>query len=62
MNDPRTWHDLPQERVLSELEVTPAGLAETEAQQRFVQHGPNRLPEPPRRTLLVRFLLHSTTS
>jgi len=57
VNDPRTWHDLPQERVLSELEVTPQGLSEAEAQRRLVQHGPNRLPEPPRRSMLLRFLL-----
>jgi magnesium-transporting ATPase (P-type) len=57
VNDPRTWHDLPQERVLAELEVTPQGLSEAEAHQRLAQHGPNRLPEPPRRSVLLRFLL-----
>jgi calcium-translocating P-type ATPase len=57
VNDPRTWHDLPQDRVLSELDVTTQGLSEAEARQRLAQHGPNRLPDPPRRSLLVRFLL-----
>ncbi len=57
VNDPRTWHDLPQDRVLAELDVTTRGLGEAEARQRLAQHGPNRLPDPPRRSLLVRFLL-----
>lgn len=57
VDDPRTWHELSQDEVLSALEVTPQGLSQAEAQQRLAQHGPNRLPEPPRRSVLLRFLL-----
>ncbi len=57
MTDPRTWHELPQERVLAALEATPRGLREAEAQRRLARHGPNRLPDPPRRSVLLRFLL-----
>lgn len=51
------WHDRPAEATLAELGVTPDGLSEGEAQARLVRHGPNRLPEPPRRSALTRFLL-----
>jgi magnesium-transporting ATPase (P-type) len=51
------WHDRPVEATLAELGVTPDGLSEGEAQARLVRHGPNRLPEPPRRNALTRFLL-----
>jgi len=52
------WHALPQEKVLSELETTPAGLTESEALARLETHGPNRLPVPPRHGLLRRFFTH----
>jgi len=51
------WHDRSVEATLADLGVTPAGLSESEAQARLVSRGPNRLPEPPRRSALTRFLL-----
>jgi magnesium-transporting ATPase (P-type) len=57
MSKSQTWHDLPYKQVLSELHATPDGLKEAEAQQRLVIYGPNCLPEPPRRSVLLRFLL-----
>jgi len=52
------WHNLAQERVLQELDANTDGLDEAEVQRRLATYGPNRLPEPPRRSALVRFLLH----
>jgi len=51
------WHAQPVEPVLSELRTTRAGLSPEEAQARLERHGPNRLPEPRRRSPLMRFLL-----
>jgi magnesium-transporting ATPase (P-type) len=57
LGNPQSWHDQRQERVLTELGATPAGLSEAEADARRAQYGPNQLPEPPRRSPLLRFLL-----
>ncbi|HKI62991.1 MAG TPA: HAD-IC family P-type ATPase, partial [Burkholderiales bacterium] len=53
----RRWHELTLQAALAELNATPAGLTESEANARLDRHGPNRLPEPPRRGVLTRFLL-----
>jgi magnesium-transporting ATPase (P-type) len=57
VGNPQSWHDQPQERVLTELGATPTGLSAAEADARRAQYGPNQLPEPPRRSPLLRFLL-----
>jgi Ca2+-transporting ATPase len=41
------WHTLPIEQVLSEVEVTEAGLTRGEAEARLAAFGPNRLPQQP---------------
>ena len=51
------WHECSPEAALAELNATPAGLTESEARARLDRYGPNRLPEPPRRGALSRFLL-----
>ena len=51
------WHNLEQEQVLSRLDASTAGLGEAEVQRRLKTYGLNRLPEPPRRHPLARFLL-----
>jgi magnesium-transporting ATPase (P-type) len=51
------WHKLSTEAVCTHLNVTAAGLHHSEAQDRYTQHGPNRLPEAARRSALIRFLL-----
>jgi magnesium-transporting ATPase (P-type) len=53
----KSWHDQATAAVLAELKAEPRGLSQAEAQKRLAEHGPNRLPEPPRRSALVRFLL-----
>jgi magnesium-transporting ATPase (P-type) len=51
------WHDRPADAVMTEVRSAAAGLSDGEAQNRLAVHGPNRLPAPPRRSGLVRFLL-----
>ena len=50
------WHARGSDAVLAALGVGPDGLRATEAAARLGQHGPNRLPEPPRAGPLRRFL------
>ncbi len=64
MDEPRTpapaelpWHARSAEEVLQALETRPEGLTRGEAEGRLARFGPNRLPEPPRRGPLARFLL-----
>ena len=48
------WHTLSPDEAALQLQVDPvAGLDTTQAQLRLAQHGPNRLAEPRRRSLLV---------
>ncbi len=51
------WHRLTSDETLSRLRSGVDGLSRLEAQQRLAEHGPNRLPEAGRRTLLG-MLLH----
>lgn len=52
-----SWHDKPAPAVLDELNASAEGLTEAEAQARLQAHGRNSLPEPLKRSALVRFLL-----
>jgi magnesium-transporting ATPase (P-type) len=54
---PDQWHDLSAQAALDALQAEPTGLSAAEAATRLETHGPNRLPEPPRRSALLRFLL-----
>ncbi|MDW8315421.1 MAG: HAD-IC family P-type ATPase [Rhodovarius sp.] len=49
-------HALPAEAVLAQLGSSAGGLDPAEAAARLARHGPNRLPEGPRRGPLARFL------
>jgi magnesium-transporting ATPase (P-type) len=51
-----SWHAMPAEAALERLDTAPQGLSAAEAAARLARHGPNRLPEPPRRGALARFL------
>lgn len=53
-----TMHDKAHDTVLVALGATTAGLSAEEAANRLVKHGPNRLPEPPRRNPILRFFAH----
>lgn len=52
------FHALTAGEALSRLEADPSGLAAAEAARRLAEHGPNRLPEPPRKNAVLRFLSH----
>ena len=49
-------HACAADAVLAALDATPAGLTGAEAAARLARHGANRLPEPPRKSALRRFL------
>ncbi len=53
---PAPWHSLSPQAVLDKLASAGDGLSEREAQARLERTGPNRLPEPPRRSAFVRFI------
>lgn len=52
------WHHESTDAVLGALNVSADGLSHDEAAERLRKQGPNRLPEPPKRSTLIRFLLH----
>jgi magnesium-transporting ATPase (P-type) len=58
MNGPSlpNFHSLTDDAVLAALESTSAGLTSDEASTRLKTFGPNRLPEPARKSALLRFL------
>ncbi len=53
----RTWHDLTREETFAGLAADGKGLDQASAAERLERHGPNKLPEPPRRSALKRFML-----
>lgn len=54
---PSSSHDQIPQRVLEQLNSTPSGLTQPEAQARLDAYGPNRLPAPQSKSAVVRFLL-----
>ncbi|MEZ5555303.1 cation-transporting P-type ATPase [Haliea sp.] len=52
------WHSLSAEDTLAAVEGSAQGLNAAEVERRTALHGPNRLPEPPPRHPLLRFLAH----
>lgn len=53
-----SWHESSVDAVLCILDADPDGLAQDEAEKRLASHGPNRLPESAKRSVLVRFVIH----
>lgn len=51
-------HAMPVDMALAAIDGHAAGLSSVEAAQRLDRYGPNRLPEPPRRSPILRFLSH----
>ena len=51
-------HAMPVEAALVAVDGHLKGLSESEAARRLDAYGPNRLPEPPRRHPIIRFLGH----
>ena len=52
-----SWHNICIDLVLDKLGATSTGLNRHEAEARLKIHGPNRLPDPPKRSTAMRFLL-----
>jgi len=53
----KNWHAQSVDDALTALNASPAGLPQADALARLQTFGPNRLPEPPRRSVLKRLLL-----
>ncbi|HEU0222346.1 MAG TPA: cation-transporting P-type ATPase [Paracoccaceae bacterium] len=51
-------HAIPAASALKALAATEKGLSQNEAESRLGQYGPNCLPEPPRRSTILRYLSH----
>jgi magnesium-transporting ATPase (P-type) len=51
-------HAIPIDAMLRSLDASAKGLSSEEAATRLDRYGANRLPEPPRRSALLRFLSH----
>jgi len=45
-------------QCLAAVDATPTGLSDAEAVERLEKNGPNRLPAPPKRSPVLRFLTH----
>ncbi|WP_436644268.1 cation-transporting P-type ATPase [Microbaculum sp. FT89] len=54
----RDYHAAEIDACLDTLGATAAGLSTSDAAQRLETHGANRLPQPPRRPAILRFLSH----
>lgn len=52
----RCYHALQSDEVLGLLDVGRTGLKSIEAANRLAKYGPNRLPEPARHNVILRFL------
>ncbi len=52
------WHHKSPEQALSALKTTTGGLSEADVTRRLADNGPNQLPAPPRRNVLLRFFSH----
>lgn len=53
-----SWHATPTDAVFDTLRTNSTGLSRKEAATRLEAYGPNRIPEPAKRSAVVRFALH----
>ncbi|MGD9357056.1 MAG: HAD-IC family P-type ATPase, partial [Chromatiales bacterium] len=54
----KAWHEIPARQAIEALHSNQTGLSTEEARSRLETYGQNRLPEPPKRSALVRFFVH----
>lgn len=57
MQNRSSWHSLNYQEVLKETATSQEGLSAEEVALRLEKNGPNRLPEPPKQSPFIRFLL-----
>jgi magnesium-transporting ATPase (P-type) len=55
---PILWHHLSIDETCKTLDVDTSGLPAAKATERLQQYGPNRLPAPPKQSVVLRFLGH----
>ncbi len=55
-DEPIAWHAFDREALLERLRSAPSGLDDEAAAHRLAWYGPNRLPEPPPRSIAALFL------
>jgi magnesium-transporting ATPase (P-type) len=53
-----TWHGRPANEAVAALATRMSGLTDEEAAEPLEKHGANRLPAPPKRSPILRFLAH----
>ena len=58
MQNDKSWHNITSEETLAYFNTGTAGLTQEEAQRRLTEYGLNKLPEPKRRNVVLRFLSH----
>ncbi|MFT7823796.1 MAG: HAD-IC family P-type ATPase [Sulfurimonas sp.] len=58
MQEIKDWHNKTTDETLAALDTSLDGLSEDEAKMLLHTFGPNKLPESPKRSLLLRFLSH----
>ena len=58
MQTSTSWHNKASDETLAAFNTSLDGLGEDEAKRRLQNFGPNKLPEPAQRNILLRFLLH----
>ena len=55
---PDHWHTFAADVAIEVARTSAGGLTQREAESRLLTSGPNRLPDPPQRSALLRLLLH----
>ncbi len=58
IREPSAHHAMPLADALNALASRSGGLDAEDAARRLAEHGPNLLPEPPKRSPILRFLAH----
>ena len=58
MEHSEQWYHTDADKVIEAFDSSHEGLSKTEAQKRLERDGPNRMPEPPKRSSFIRFMHH----
>jgi len=58
MTNQHSHHAIDTDASLEAMQATAGGLRQDDVAARRAIHGPNLLPQPPRRSVILRFLAH----